>query len=144
MKVLFLDIDGVLNPFGNRATGDIFSSPCCESLNKIIREVSDLKIVISSAWRHWGVDYMRKVLENNKIENAATIVVDITGEERGIRGYQIQCWLDRNPGVTNMVILDDNSDMGDLTHKLVKTNSFVGLTSSDSEKAIDVLAKPIN
>ena len=87
---------------------------------------------------------MRKLLDKNGIKGALSRVIDITGKENGIRGYQIQCWLDRNPGVTNMVILDDESDMGPLVTKLVKTNSYVGLTSTDADKAVDELNKPIN
>lgn len=143
MKVLFLDIDGVLNNFHQRNFGEKFSQPSCAALNTIIHAVPDLKIVISSAWRIWGVEYMKKVLEKNGVEKVDNII-DVTGNEHGIRGHQIQCWLDRNPGVTGMVILDDESDMGNLMNKLVKTNSFVGLTTTEAERAIETLAKPMN
>lgn len=139
MKVLFLDVDGVLNNFHQRNFGEVFSSPSCAALNTIIQAVPDLKIVISSAWRIWGLKYMQNLLTKNGIERADEIVIDLTGREQGIRGYQIQCWLDRNPGVTSFVILDDESDMGELMNKLVKTNSFVGLTTTEAEKAIELL-----
>lgn len=140
MKVLFLDIDGVLNNFKDRNFGEKFSEVSCHNLNTIVERVPDLKIVISSAWRIWGLTYMRKILALNGVK---ADVIDCTGRENGIRGHQIQCWLDRNPGVTNLVILDDNSDMGDLTNKLVKTNSFIGLTTTEVEQAVDILNKPI-
>jgi hypothetical protein len=144
MKVLFLDIDGVLNNFNMRNFGEVFSQPACEALNSIIDREPDLKIVISSAWRTWGTDYMRKILDKNGVKDALGRVIDVTGQENGIRGYQIQCWLDRNPGTTHMVILDDESDMGPLTDKQIKTNRFVGLTSSDADKAVEVLKTSIN
>jgi hypothetical protein len=143
MKVLFLDIDGVLNNFHQRNFGETYSPPACDALNSIIKRTPGLKIVISSAWRRWGTKYMRDVLKKNGIIDAETIVIDCTGDEHGPRGDQIQFWLDRNPGTTNMVILDDESDMGKLMNKLVKTNSFVGLTSSDADKAVEMLKKPI-
>lgn len=139
MKVLFLDVDGVLNNFHQRNFGETMSPPSCDALNSILDRVPDLKIVISSSWRMWGTDYMQKLLEKNGIKDAASKVVDITGQEQGIRGYQIQCWLDRNPSVTKFVILDDESDMGPLLSKLVKTNGYVGLTSTDADKVVDAL-----
>jgi hypothetical protein len=139
MEVLFLDIDGVLNNVHRHTFGGQLATPCCDALNSILDRVPNLKIVISSAWRMWGTDFMRKHLEKNGIKDAATRVIDITGNEQGIRGYQIQCWLDRNPGVTKFVILDDESDMGPLLDRLVKTSSYVGLTSTDADKAVDLL-----
>jgi HAD domain in Swiss Army Knife RNA repair proteins len=139
MKVLFLDVDGVLNNFHQRNFGETFSPPSCDALNSILDRVSDLKIVISSSWRMWGTDYMRKLLDKNGIKDAMSRVVDITGQEQGIRGYQIQCWLDRNPSVTTFAILDDESDMGPLLSKLVKTNGYVGLTSTDADRVVDLL-----
>lgn len=139
MKVLFLDVDGVLNNFHQRNFGEAFSPPSCQALNYILACVPDLKIVISSSWRMWGLDYMQKLLDKNGIKDAASKVIDLTGQEQGIRGYQIQCWLDRNPNVIQFAILDDESDMGPLLSRLVKTNGYVGLTSSDADKVVDLL-----
>jgi hypothetical protein len=146
MKVLFLDIDGVMNNFHMRNFGQKFSEPSRDALNSIVERVPELKIVISSAWRMHGLVYMQKMLHKNKIKGAldefdGTNVIDCTGREDGIRGHQIQCWLDRNPGVTSFVILDDESDMGHLMDKLVKTNSFVGLTSKEADRAVEILNK---
>lgn len=143
MKVLFLDIDGVLNNFKDRNFGETFSAPCCDALNSILDRVPDLKIVISSAWRMWGVEYMKGVLDKNGVKDTDNRVIDVTGQENGIRGYQIQCWLDRNTDVTNIVILDDESDMGPLGNKLVKTNKYIGLTSSHADKAVEIVNTPI-
>jgi HAD domain in Swiss Army Knife RNA repair proteins len=142
MKVLFLDIDGVLNNFTSRNFGEQFSPSSCACLKQIMDAVPELKIVVSSAWRMHGLAYMQRILHKNGID--ATRVIDCTGREDGFRGHQIQCWLDRNPGVTNMVILDDDSDMGALLNKLVKTRSFKGLTDEEVPLALDVLSKPMN
>jgi hypothetical protein len=143
MKVLFLDIDGVLNNFKDRNFGEQLSPSSCQSLNKILEKVPDLKIVISSSWRLWGTDYMADLLDKNGVKDAKDKVIACTGNEQGIRGYQIQCWLDRHDEVKNFVILDDESDMGPLLTHLVKTNGFVGLTTADAARAIEVLSKPI-
>lgn len=139
MKVLFLDVDGVLNNYHMRNFGEAFSQPSCDALNTILERVPDLKIVISSAWRIWGREYMQKILVKNGVSLSQGKVIDITGQEQGIRGYQIQCWLDRNPGVTKFAILDDETDMGPLLDRLVKTNGYVGLTSAEADKVVDLL-----
>ena len=143
MKVVFVDFDGVLNSFASHrlASGETFSAAACGNLNVILEAVPELKIVVSSAWRIWGLEKMREILEKNGIDKSR--VIDITGDEKGSRGYQIQCWLDRNPGVTNIVILDDDSDMDHLMNKLVKTNSFIGLTETGAKQAIKVLKAPL-
>lgn len=139
MKVLFLDFDGVLNNYKERNFGEKFSVSSCRNLNSLMKKVPDLKIVISSAWRMHGVEYCKSILESNGVNSDA--VIDRTGNEDGPRGYQIKCWLDRNPKVTNFVILDDESDMGELMNKLVKTNGFVGLTSKEVKLALQVLGR---
>jgi len=141
MKVLFLDIDGVLNNFQSRNFGETFNVSACKNLNSLLKKVPELKIVVSSAWRMHGLAYMKKVLKGNGIDPDR--IVDITGNEQGERGHQIQCWLDRNPGVTGMVIIDDESDMGALKDKLVKTSSYIGLTSTHVTEAIKMLEKPM-
>ena len=59
------------------------------------------------------------------------------------RGNEIQEWLDNHPEVEQFMILDDDSDMIHLTHKLVKTDNLWGLTLEKVAEALDVLnARP--
>ena len=139
MKVLFLDIDGVLNNFTAHNFKDKFSEPACKNLNTLLQDVPDLSIVISSSWRHRGLDKMKEVLEKNGIDPKRAI--DITGDEDGERGNQIRCWLDRNPETSHFVIFDDNSDMESVKDNFVKINGYVGLTSADVDKAKEILNK---
>jgi len=143
MKVLMLDIDGVLKPLpvARPSDDDNFSPSACSNLNSLLSSIPDLKIVISSAWRVHGLEYMKKVLSKNGID--AQRVIDLTGWENAQRGHQIQFWLDRNPGVTNLVILDDSSDMCELMDKLVKVNSFVGTTAGNVAQAIEIINTPL-
>jgi hypothetical protein len=136
MKVLMLDIDGVLFVFNTYS----FSPSACKNLNEILNKEPELKIVISSSWRHLGLDQVRKTLAANGIDSSR--VVDITGDEDGERGIQVQAWLDRNPGVTNFVVIDDEQDFSNMMAHLVHTNSYVGITSADVTKALDILKKP--
>lgn len=137
MKILFLDIDGVLNNFKERNFGEVFSANACACLNSLLSRVPDLQIVISSAWRMWGLEYMKAVLQKNGIDSER--VIGVTDREEGIRGQQIQRWLDANPGVSAFVILDDETDMGDLRNNLIKTSMYVGLTDKEIDDAVQLL-----
>jgi hypothetical protein len=139
MKVLFLDFDGVLNNHKSTVLddGEIFSKAACKNLRHLMREEPDLLIVVSSSWRHGGLPYVRHVLEKNGINKDK--VIGITGIEPGNRGHQIKCFLDKHPEITSFIIFDDENDMEPLIDKLIKTSSYIGLTSEHVEKAIKLL-----
>ena len=141
MKILFLDFDGVLNNHRNvDPDPEIFSPAACDNLRKLLDDEPDLRIVVSSAWRHGGKEYVRKVLSKNGIPRSK--VVGITGNDPGVRGAQIKAWLDAHDelDIESFVIIDDESDMEPLKDRLVKTQSYVGLTSKDVEDAKKILA----
>ena len=135
MKVVYTDFDGMIFTFGNYN----FSKVACQNFQSLLDKVPDLKIVISSSWRHLGLEECKKTLRTNGID--ASRVIGITGNERGERGVQVQSHLDRNPEITNFVILDDESDFSKLMDKLVKTDSHVGLTEGDVKKALEILGE---
>jgi hypothetical protein len=141
MKVCYLDFDGTINNFHthSNSTGTDFSATACTNLNKLLNSVPDLKIVVSSSWRMWGLTKMKEILAKNGIDPDK--VIDITGDEPGERGDQIQAWLDRNSNVDGFVILDDEQDMGHLIDHLVHTNAYVGLTEENVKEAIKILNK---
>jgi len=137
MRVVFLDFDGVVVPFGKASLSDKAVATASKNFQKFLDKDPSIKIVISSAWRQHGIGYCKRFLEGLGID--VSRIVGLTDNERGSRGYQIQCYLKRNPEVKQFVIVDDTSDMGDLTHKLVKTNSFIGFTEGDIEKALEMI-----
>lgn len=136
MKVVFGDFDGVIFTFGNYN----FSAVACKNFQSLLDQVPDLKIVISSSWRHLGIDQCKQTLASNGIDSSK--VIDITGDEPGERGGQIKAYLARNPQITHYVIIDDESDFTGLMDRLVKTNPHVGFTEADGKKALDILKKP--
>lgn len=136
MKVLFCDFDGIIFTFGNYN----FSAVACKNLQSLLDQEPDLKIVVSSSWRHLGIDQCKKTLQANGIDSSR--VVDITGDEPGERGNQIKAHLARNPQVIHYVILDDNSDFTGLMDRLVRPNPHVGLTEAEVQNCIDILKKP--
>jgi len=137
MKVCYADFDGVIFTFGNYN----FSAVACKNFQSLLHQEKDLKIVISSSWRHLGIDQCKKTLDANGIDS--TRVIGITGDEEGERGSQIKAHLARNPEITHYVIVDDESDFTGVMDRLVKTNSHVGFTKGDINKCIDILKLPV-
>lgn len=142
-KIVFSDFDGMIFTFGNYN----FSKVACKNFQSLLDKEPDLKIVVSSSWRHLGIEQCKNTLKANGIDPSR--VIDITGDEPGDRsdrrGIQVQAWLDRNPGVTSYVILDDERDFPpNMMDRLVKTFPYVGLTEENVREAIEVLKKPYN
>lgn len=145
MKVLFLDIDGVLNSatwYKNRPHRFLKDDPEesdweCEIdpaailiSKKLFHNVADLQIVISSTWRlnHELDEFKRRLSQMLSIEPSR--VIGKTPKLGTIRGLEIQAWLKDNPQVTKFAIIDDDSDMGDLMDNLFKTNWSDGIQMS--------------
>jgi hypothetical protein len=163
MKVIFLDIDGVLNhelyyrwrhkemsdgkPFEEFRDdyGDHFSQDSVNNLQKILNE-TNAKIVISSTWRMSGLKIMLEMWNKRGMPG------DIVGVTPHFyhndysnlpRGCEIDYWLDTcNCPIESYVILDDDTDMlyKQRLH-YVKINSWYGLTESNANKAIKILNK---
>jgi len=149
IKVIFLDIDGVLNVYceGRDKYGCCFHKHLEENLKYIV-ESTGAKIVITSTWRMSGLKTMKDMWKHR---NLAGQVIDITAVLDDIRGVEIQKWLDKNrKRVSNYVIIDDDDDMLDSQmNNYVKTSDNsnhedcvdigYGLTRICAEKAIKIL-----
>lgn len=139
MKIIFLDIDGVLNVIekGRDEYGQIFHQHFVDNLKKIINETG-AKIVLSSSWRKSSLTIIQEMW---KFRNLPGEVIDVTPSlylQKGgsivfynnklqeqptpkINGYsiprgaEIEYWLKNESSlidkVTNYVILDDDTDM---------------------------------
>ena len=151
MKVIFLDIDGVLNheqhykwlmetdePTLMQRTYPYteFNPKSCQLLNEIIKE-TDAKIVVSSSWRLDGLAKLNKLFRFFGLPNA----IDVTPCLNTARGIEIGAWLAAHPEVTNYVILDDDEDMNaEQMPFFIKTNPYEdGLNNKDKNKAIELL-----
>jgi len=117
MKVIFLDIDGVLNVYcqDRDEYGCIFHNHLVDNLKWVV-EQTGAKIVVSSTWRLSGE---KSIMDMWNFRNLPGEVIGITpnltygpGLRTHVpRGEEIQMWLDEHPEVTNYVIFDDDSDM---------------------------------
>lgn len=144
MKVLFLDIDGVIATPDNKWE----AVPEKISLIRKICEATDCKIVISSSWRRNNVENTREAFRSRLrklfkeypdvkwfVEN----IYDITPYTGCARGHEIERYLNKHK-VDKYVIVDDDSDMLDeQLYHFVQIDWGIGLTERESELAIKIL-----
>ena len=146
MKVIFLDIDGVLNAgeFWNHDEGSFqVHDPLIQNLNLILKKVPRTKIVISSSWRYHykSAEALAQFLEQRGLKKGVVIdftPVRLSGQRRE---NEIQEWLDDHPKIKSFVVLDDDDfDLKKFEGKqLVKTTFHEGLTLECAEMAIKIL-----
>ncbi len=167
MKIIFLDIDGVLNPVhymnamykmwkasfneikSHDQYGQLFFYHNVNALEHIINS-TDAKIVISSTWKLAGLGEMRSLWLHRDLPGE---IIDITPREQEIvesgeaefydmvcRGTEIATWIKTNNFTGSYVIIDDTEDMlKEQDPFFVRTNSNIGLTFKDAERAIEIL-----
>jgi hypothetical protein len=146
MKIIFLDIDGVLNHRGNLEIYPI-DKGCVKNLN-IILQTTKANIVLSSAWRYMimsgemqlkGFEYM---LRSHGV-NCAKKLIGLTPPDDIIpeRYEQVAFWLrNTKEEVDKFVILDDFEEFPNYPDNFVHTNWEIGLSLADAEKAIAILS----
>lgn len=162
-KVVFLDIDGVvntimidINPFPyydkdkQRLVNGFYSDICSPSdlrvsnrqaimwLNKLCIE-SGADIVITSTWKLHGLDNVIESLRNSGLIDNIKVIGATPRISGSLRGDEIRIYLSEHPEIDNFVILDDDRDMCEFVDKLVQTDVYVGFTMRDYLKALDIL-----
>jgi hypothetical protein len=162
MKVLFLDIDGVLNSAASAELHHrlvkqnsfvVFQDPpqdlgckaydfcpvAVANLNYLLGQVPDLQIVISSMWRIGRtLPELQAIFTYLGLPSARIIGQTPFHNDFGaVRGVEIKEWLTQHPEVIQYGIVDDDSDM--LPEQLTnffKTDEYLGLTYRDALKLV--------
>jgi len=146
MKVLFLDVDGVLNneEFFKELQDEGVSifhrldPRCLDHLERIVTETGCV-IVVSSTWR-----LGKESLQDLKyyLDYYELSIHSITpGNSCSPRRDEINLWLHQNPGVEKFAILDDDKD-ADVGHSFFRTTFDRGLTKSIANRVIAHLNTP--
>ena len=168
MRIVFLDIDGVLNYTkwyaDDRNPGNLYGregdiDPLCAERVMRICNLAGAKVVVSSDWRmNW--EGTRKRLKRMGLDE--NYVVDKTPEfiwsrpdgddfinelkndvYEYTRGAEIDEWLKRN-SAERYVIVDDRTDFTEEQKRsFVHVNPYEGLTDKDVELAIKILRNEI-
>lgn len=143
MKVIFLDIDGVLNTketydkmYRNNSFGAYLEVPIdkfrLEYLKTIIDE-TDAKIVLSSSFRHFFVKQEDKLVSTsakgtnlyNWFLKYGMDIYDITPINGYTREDEIKEWLINHDEVDDFIIIDDDPTIfTDLSSKLIQTSKI--------------------
>ena len=139
MKVLFLDIDGVVclhkdKDWDNEE--EIFDAACCRKLQEIV-SATGCKLVLSSSWRLFP-ESIRSMFRQLK-------PFGITRENflgrtplRGERGDEIMAYLKKRPQIETFVALDDERFYSRAfpQDRLILTNPESGLPQNVKNAAI--------
>lgn len=161
MKLIFLDIDGVLNDhtrFENGYCG-IQREPV-EQLNRILAAVPDAQIVISSAWRYMihcrpeEIKWFENLLLTHGINCYGRLISCTISDEEQAGEHDMDWWRKNGidvrvdqidqylmdhyeyVGVFEWVVLDD---MDLPIQRFVRTSGNVGLTRDNADQAIAIL-----
>lgn len=163
-RILFLDIDGVLNSaaylaahpdvFDRSATkwppAQMLDPAAVERLNHVL-DATGASVVVSSSWRHAhrlaairgfllarGFRFGERLIDTTPEYGETPSRVTVPSAERG---YEIQAWLNRarRRPVTTFAIVDDCGGMAHLTPRLVQTTWDDGLTDERADALIALL-----
>lgn len=141
MRVLFLDVDGVLNRTGFQPDESLglrswIEPELAERLCDVLR-ATRAQVVMSSDWRlERELDALRDELRAAGIDAALIgATPELAGQPRWreIEAWMVEHQVDREA----VVIVDDGHDMGKLTERFVRTSPLNGL---DEQAARAVVA----
>lgn len=161
MKIIFLDIDGVLNNqifyteknqserHNYNPIGSDIDERCVSYLNQLIVD-TDAKVVISSTWRSSGLEYCKQHLEAKGFIGDIIDVTPMLRHESCLRGNEIYDWINKNSQMLcdsnngsdfkEYVIFDDDSDMLYWQrNNYIQVDPYCGLTPNQCYRAKFIL-----
>lgn len=148
MKILFLDVDGVLNIMSSSyytyRYGKKIEDHLVRRLEFILERVPDVYIVVSSSW---GMKDTKIELEKHDFKYLNRII-DRTSRTKRYRGEQIYDYIINNNNLESICVLEDEPDDICGTRCNLIDESFVvkvdmdnGLSHENCIKAIRILNK---
>ena len=146
MKIIFLDVDGVLNcaTTEERVRALLFVEDRKIQMLKELVDETGATIILSSTWR-FGFEnpnlYPELLELENKLAQFGLLIEGSTPvDARRHRGKEIDEWLKAHADeVESFVILDDDSDMKPWGSHLVKTSWANGLQPNHIRAANKIL-----
>lgn len=148
MKVLFLDIDGVVClheegviNWGENEQDDIFDPDCCRRLKEIL-DRTGCKLVLSSSWRINRSDIDRMLEQFAIIGITKRDFIGITPRLRD-RGDEILAFVKFHPYITDYLAVDDEPFASPRfpAEKLVRTEERSGITDEIRDRIISLLSR---
>jgi hypothetical protein len=145
-RVLFLDVDGVLNSATTRPDPDrpgfaAWLDPVhLAPLNRVLVATA-ARIVISSSWRVGrSVDDLRTLLGNFGVTAPVVGMTPVLAQRP--RAEEIAAWLEEHP-VAAYAIVDDDvvAEEGPLGERFVRTSMLRGLTEEHVPRLVELLRR---
>ena len=140
VRLLFLDIDGVLNRTGYRPVESLglrswIEPELAARLSRLVRTI-DAVIVLISDWRRGrDLGHLADELRSAGIDGR---LLGTTPFLAGERWREIESWMaEHDASVENIAIVDDEYDMGPLASRFVRVSPLNGL---DEDAASAVVA----
>ena len=158
MKIIFLDVDGVLNTSRTQRRLACSNEFTFVDTRKVLRlrdivERTGAKLVLSSTWRFGAMpdafflerEALRELVAEFK-RVRCPLWFDVTPYlPRAKRWQEINAWLILHPEVEEFIVLDDvGEELKPFADKLVLTNMRDGLTKERAELAIQMLGEKEN
>ena len=153
-KIIFLDVDGVLNHSGSksRVGGTMILGIDKELVRRLKRivDATGAEIVLTSTWKDDWEPNRRSTQQPtkygrylaNKLFDFKLKPIDKTTDNIIDRGTGIKTWLSRHPWVKNYVVIDDDVFRDydeEIFRHFVHTHFIHGLTDGHVENAISIL-----
>lgn len=152
MKVIFLDIDGVLNTEKRllNNNGELYVEKDKIELLKEIIDKTKAKVVLSSTWRVLAQskdskEYPKYEAFEIELEKRGIVIFDYTPVFLDNRPLEIKMWIESQPNQEiRFVSLDDDFEKEDydkygIGSCLVKTDFSTGMTEEHVKRAVELL-----
>ena len=162
-RVIFLDIDGVLNSkFWDNSHSHEISEGKLVDLDKVklfadLVKRTDSKVILHSGWRMWfdedmkplrhEAEFLVTALKNEGV-HILGVTPDLTTEEMRrtkkfslVKAQEILTWLKDNSSFTKWIVIDDLDLHNDeIRSHQIQTDAEFGLLEEDVENAVKMLA----
>ena len=154
-NIIFLDFDGVVNTIYYRYYKRFkkYQMRYATSADKIVNNRQAIQwlnelydkypydIVVTSTWRLHS--NCIQILYNSGLNKKIKIIGCTPHLKEKTRGEEIKKWIEDNNYINfnNFIILDDDTDMGDLDKYLIKCDPYLGFTIYEFNKCIDFFEK---
>lgn len=141
MKVIFLDVDGVLNSIPTiRRFGPDFIDPVLVTLIAWIVRETGAEIVLSSSWR---LDAKDTELVKSALAAEKLSIIDVTPHHSAPmkwipRSQEIMEWIEKCGKVEKFAIIDDDNS-AEIFGNFFQTDENRGITVDIAEKVINFL-----
>ena len=122
MKVIFLDVDGVLNDWDTSALSKYlwYKKSCIEQLQLLVKNTG-AKIVVSSTWKY-SDELLSKL--KNVLEEYGMFVHDVT-PDLDDKPPEIRAYLEAHPEIEKYVVLDDDDFFKEFGWNCVRTLGYL-------------------